>query len=177
MRYRRAKTPGGTYFFTVNLADRSSALLTKRVDALRAAVRHIKKHHPFHILAWVVLPDHMHAIWTMPDHDADYSKRWRLIKHRFSSSIERQETIGQSRQRKHERGIWQRRFWEHQIRDEQDLQNHLDYVHINPVKHGHVARASDWPYSSIHRYIRQGHLSPDWACDPKSINPNGEPPP
>ncbi|WP_284322337.1 REP-associated tyrosine transposase [Dyella acidisoli] len=174
MRYRRIKAPGATYFFTVNLANRTSSLLTDRVDILREAVRHIKTHHPFHIAAWVVLPDHMHTIWSMPDRDPDYSKRWRLIKQRFSKSIEREEIIRPSKQRKGEREIWQRRFWEHQIRDERDFQTHLDYVHINPVKHGYVARARDWPYSSIHRYIQQGLITFDWACKPEDASPKGE---
>jgi putative transposase len=174
MRYRRIMTPGATYFFTVNLADRANSLLIDRIDSLREAVRQVKTRYPFDILAWVVLPDHMHAIWNMPPHDPDYPKRWRLIKQRFSKSIERKEVIRPSRQHKGEREIWQRRFWEHQIRDERDLQNHLDYVHINPAKHGYVARASDWPYSSIHRYIREGAITPDWACEPDDIGPTGE---
>jgi putative transposase len=174
MRYRRIRAPGAAYFFTVNLANRSSSLLIERIDALRNAVRHVKAHYPFDIVAWTVLPDQMHAIWRMPDHDSDYSKRWRLIKQHFSKSIEQKEIISISRQYKGERGIWQRRFWEHQLRDERDIQNHLDYVHINPVKHGHATRASDWPYSSIHRYIRQGIISPDWACEPEDIGPKGE---
>ncbi|MBE1160086.1 REP-associated tyrosine transposase [Dyella acidiphila] len=174
MRYRRVKTPGGTYFFTVNLATRTSSLLIDRIDALRNAVRQVKAQHPFRILAWAVLPDHMHAIWVMPEHDGDYSNRWKLIKQRFSKSIERTEAVSSSRQHKGERNIWQRRFWEHQIRDERDLQSHVDYVHINPVKHGHVNRASDWPYSSIHRYIRAGMVTPDWACPIHEINTSGE---
>lgn len=166
MRYRRAHAPGGTYFFTVNLADRTSSLLTERIEALRSAVRYVKQRHPFHILGWVVLPEHMHSIWTLPQDDVGYSIRWRLIKQHFSRSLERRETVRISRQRKGEREIWQRRFWEHQIKSETSLQRHLDYVHINPVKHGHAARASDWPYSSIHRYIRQGLMTADWACAP-----------
>jgi putative transposase len=166
MRYRRAQTPGGTYFFTVNLADRTSSLLIDRIEALREAVRYVKQRHAFHILGWVVLPEHMHTIWTLPDDDSGYSQRWRLIKQRFSRSIEQREIIGASRRRKNEREIWQRRLWEHQIKNETSLQRHLDYVHINPVKHGHVARASDWPYSSIHRYIREGVMTLDWACAP-----------
>jgi putative transposase len=174
MRYRRTTVPGGTYFFTVNLANRESDLLVKRIDVLREAVKTVKQRYPFRILAWIVLPEHMHAIWEMPTDDADYSKRWMLIKQRFSWAIEQCETIGASRRGKGERGIWQRRFWEHYIKDEQDLARHVDYVHINPVKHGHVTRASDWPYSSIHRYIRQGMLSPDWACEPDVMIRNGE---
>jgi putative transposase len=175
MRYRRARTLGGTYFFTVNLANRASSLLTKRIDVLRESVRRVKQHYPFHILAWVVLPDHMHAIWSMPEQDSDYSTRWRLIKQRFSRSIEPQEMIRSSRRQKNEREIWQRRFWEHEIRNERDLQNHVDYVHINPVKHGHVRVASEWPYSSIHSYIRQGIITTDWACEPNTTIASGEP--
>jgi putative transposase len=177
MRYRRADVPGGSYFFTVNLADRTSSLLVERVEILREAVRYVKQRRPFEILGWVVLPEHMHAIWTLPEEDSDYSTRWRLIKHHFSRFIEPQELPSPSKQRKGERGIWQRRFWEHQIRDEKDLQSHLDYVHINPVKHGYVARASDWPYSSIHGYIRQGLIARDWACEPDTSLSTGEPSP
>ena len=174
MQYRRARVPGGTFFFTVNLADRKSNLLVERIGTLREAVHYVKQRRSFHILGWVVLPEHMHAIWAMPDQDSDYSTRWRLIKQRFSRSIESREAVRPSRQHKGEREIWQRRFWEHQIRGEKDLQNHLDYVHINPVKHRYVEVASAWPYSSIHRYIRQGIITPDWACDPNMPVPSGE---
>ena len=174
MQYRRIKTAGGTYFFTVNLADRSSALLVEHVAELRQAVRTVKQRHPFDILAWVVLPEHTHATWTLPPNDEDFSTRWMLIKTGFSRSIQSGESINASRLRKGERGIWQRRFWEHQIRDENDLARHIDYVHINPVKQGHAVKASDWPYSSIHRYIRSGVLAADWAADVDSPNATGE---
>ncbi|EIL99378.1 transposase [Rhodanobacter thiooxydans] len=174
MRYRRAYATSGTYFFTVNLAGRSSHLLIERIDTLRQAVRAVKQSHPFEIVAWVVLPEHMHAVWTLPPDDADFSTRWLLIKANFSRTIERREAIRDSRLRKGERGIWQRRFWEHRIRDEDDLARHIDYVHINPVKHGHASRAADWPYSSIHRYIREGMVTADWACDPERIAGDGE---
>jgi len=166
MRYRRAHATGGTYFFTVNLADRSSRLLVERVAVLRRAVRTVKQRHPFEIVAWVVLPDHMHAVWTLPLDDGDFFTRWLLIKASFSRAIEHGEPVRGSRLHKGERGIWQRRFWEHQIRDEVDLARHVDYVHINPVKHGHAAGAAAWPHSSIHRYIRDGMVAADWACDP-----------
>jgi putative transposase len=172
MQYRRIRTPGGTYFFTVNLANRNSALLTERVHVLREAVGVVKQRHPFQILAWVVLPEHMHAIWTLPADDADYSRRWMLIKQRFARHIE--HTHVSATTRRGERDIWQRRFWEHCIRNEQDLARHVDYVHINPVKHGYVQRASEWPYSSIHRYIRQGLLTADWACEPDAVIRGGE---
>jgi putative transposase len=166
MRYRRANAAGGTYFFTVNLHDRTSRLLVEQIDALRASVRAVRARWPFEIVARVVLPDHLHAIWALPDDDADFSTRWMLIKSGFSRRIARGEPISASRAEKGERGIWQRRFWEHQIRDEGDLQRHADYVHINPVKHGYVGRAADWPWSSIHREIRAGVLTADWAADP-----------
>jgi putative transposase len=165
MEYRRIRQEGGTYFFTVNLAERSSTLLVDRVDDLRHAVRTVKQRHPFDIVAWVVLPDHLHAIWTLPDGDGDCATRWMLIKAAFSRSVPRGERIRASRRRKGERGIWQRRFWERLMTDESDLRNHVDYVHINPVKHGHVVRASDWPYSSIHRYIGRGLMPADWASE------------
>jgi putative transposase len=174
MRYRRADTAGGTYFFTVNLANRSSHLLVEQVAVLRETVRQVRQRHPFEILAWVVLPDHLHAVWTLPADDADFSTRWMLIKAGFSRRIEQGEFIGASRQSKAERGIWQRRFWEHQIRDENDLQRHVDYVHINPVKHACAKRAVDWPYSSIHRYIRAGELPADWAASPEPALLSGE---
>ena len=174
MRYRRANAAGGTYFFTVNLADRSSRLLVEHIDALRHAVLKVRYRHPFESVAWVVLPDHLHAVWTLPPSDADFSTRWMLIKAEFSRGIEREEFICRSRQRKGERGVWQRRFWEHQIHDGEDLERHVDYVHFNPVKHAYASRASDWPYSSIHRYLQVGDLSPDWAGTAESNLIGGE---
>ena len=112
-----------------------------------------------------VLPEHVHAIWTLPPDDADYALRWRLIKTRFSRGLPDTEARSASRVVKRERGIWQRRYWEHAIRNEQDLANNIDYIHINPVKHGYVTRASDWPHSSIHRYIAEGFVSSNWAAD------------
>jgi putative transposase len=174
MRYRRADVAGGTYFFTVNLADRSSRLLVEHINDLRAAVRTVKQRHPFEIVAWVVLPEHMHAIWTLPEDDRDFPGRWALIKSGFSRAVAGTEAVSSSRAGKRERGIWQRRYWEHSIRGEVDLQRHVDYVHINPVKHGHAKRAADWPHSSIHRYIKAGWLTPDWACEPDLIESGGE---
>ncbi len=163
MRYRRSDTSGGTFFFTVNLANRSSRLLTNHIHVLRDAVRKVQQTRPFRIVAMVVLPDHLHAVWTLPATDADYPLRWSLIKAGFSRSLEKSEYINDTRRRKRERGIWQRRYWEHQIHDDADLARHVDYIHINPVKHGHVGAPVDWPYSSIHRYIRQGILPAGWA--------------
>ncbi|OHX15604.1 transposase [Chromobacterium amazonense] len=163
MRYRRLIAEGGTCFLTVNLADRRQDYLTRHIDVLRQAVRQVRDRHPFEIVAMVVLPDHFHAVWTFPEGDADYPTRMALIKAAFSRNLPKIERIRESRERKRERGIWQRRYWEHQIRDEADLQAHVDYIHYNPVKHGHVERVLEWPYSSFHRYVRLGWLPEDWA--------------
>jgi putative transposase len=150
--YLRVLQPGGTYFFTVNLLERNgNDLLVRHIGALREAVRETLKQRPFEIVAWVVLPDHMHAIWALPENDSDYATRWAAIKTRFSRSLPRAERVSDSRTKRNERGIWQRRFWEHTIRDDRDLSNHIDYVHFNPVKHGYVEDVMDWPHSSIHR--------------------------
>ena len=169
MRYRRSDTASGTFFFTLNLANRSSRLLTRHIHVLRDAVRKVQHAHPFRIVAMVVLPDHLHAVWTLPSGDNDYPLRWSLIKAGFSRSLESTEHISESRRRKRERGIWQRRYWEHQIRDDIDLGRHVDYIHINPVKHGHVDVPVSWPYSSIHQYIRRGILPADWAIDRRGV--------
>jgi putative transposase len=156
MQYRRDYTVGATYFFTVVMFRRLPLLKSPEAIALlREAIRAEKTRRPFHIDAIVILPDHIHAIWTLPSDDADYSIRWRNIKRSFtqhSQPINRPAVFG-SRQRKGEQAVWQRRFWEHRIRNESDLNHHIDYIHYNPVKHGLVTRPVDWQYSSIHRYI------------------------
>ena len=164
MRYRRANIAGATYFFTVNLADRKSALLTAQIDKLRTAVRLVQSRHPFEIPAMVILPDHLHALWVLPPDDANFATRWSLIKAGFSRGLPANERISTSRQSKGERGIWQRRYWEHLIRDDDDYARHVDYIHYNPVKHGHVTRAADWPHSSIRRYTNAGTLPVDWGA-------------
>jgi putative transposase len=163
--YRRNFVPGGSFFFTANLADRRLSLLTDHIDELRAAFRETRQRHPFTTDAIVVLPDHLHVVWTLPDGDADFARRWRLIKSTFSRSLPSGEAVSTSRLTKAERGIWQRRFWEHTIRDEGDFSRHIDYVHINPLKHGLVTRVRDWPYSSFHRMVRLGVYPEDWAGD------------
>ncbi|NOR71317.1 MAG: transposase [Methylomarinum sp.] len=163
MQYRRANIKGGTYFFTVNLAERNKALLTDNIDILRNVLNQVKKQHPFQLDAMVVLPEHLHALLTLPLDDHDYSTRWALIKANFSRQIPKNERINKSRKSKGERGIWQRRFWEHLIRDELDYENHVNYIHYNPVKHNYVDHAVDWPYSTIHRYISEEILKPDWG--------------
>jgi len=174
MLYRRADVKGGTYFFTVNLAERHRCLLVEHVDVLREAVRVVKQRHPFHIDAFVVLPDHLHAIWTLPEGDANFATRWMLIKAGFSRRMGQGERRNASRNAKGERGIWQRRYWEHLIRDEDDYQRHVDYVHFNPVKHGYVERAADWAHSSIHRYIAAGTIGRDWGCNLEGEGAYGE---
>jgi REP-associated tyrosine transposase len=163
MHYRRNRTPGACYFFTVNLANRKQTLLVDHYDVLRAVIHTVQQRHPFVIDAMVVLPEHLHAVWTLPEEAADYSTRWSLIKSAFSRRFDKIEPRSCSRMNKRERGIWQRRFWEHCIRDERDYVRHVDYIHYNPVKHGYVDSASDWRYSSIHRYIRLGLLDEDWG--------------
>jgi putative transposase len=112
------------------------------------------------------LPDHLHAIWTLLEQDADFALRWRLIKSAFSHGLPRGERISASRAAKGERGIWQRRYWEHTLRDEDDFARHLDHIHFNPVKHGHAVRVRDWPFSSFRRWVRLGTYPGDWAGDP-----------
>ena len=164
--YRRAFIPGGCWFFTVNLLERRRTLLVDHIDSLRESIAKTRHKYPFEIDAFVVLPNHLHAIWTLPPGDADFSTRWRLIKTAFAKSLPKQERLSAVRKARNERGIWQRRFWEHTLRDERDLQAHVDYIHYNPVKHGLVTRVSDWPYTSFHRFVRMGWLSADWADDP-----------
>ncbi len=161
--YKRNLVAGGTYFFTVNLLDRNKSLLVDYIDCLREAVASVKQKRPFSIEAWVVLPDHMHAVWTLPEGDVDYSGRWREIKKAFSKSIPADEYRSAARTKQGERGIWQRRFWEHTITSEADFRHHIDYVHVNPLKHGLVAQVKDWPYSSFHRYVGSGVYTEDWC--------------
>lgn len=165
--FRRALVPGGTYFFTVATWQRQKLLTDLSVlMALRAAFRSVRAQHPFAIDAIVVLPDHLHSIWTLPPEDADYALRWNLIKRHTSQAVRHlvASPATESRRKRHEIGLWQRRFWEHQIRDEKDYARHVDYIHWNPVKHGHVDRVADWPYSSFHRHVRQGIIAADWAA-------------
>ena len=163
--YRRHRVPGGTYFFTVNLLERKRSLLVDEIESLCAAVRKVRAAQPFAIDCWVVLPDHMHSVWTLPPGDADYSSRWKAIKIAFSKSTPKSETLSAVRLAKGERGIWQRRFWAHTIRDDVDYARHVDYVHFNPVKHGHVTRVHEWPYSSFLRFVAAGVYSNEWARD------------
>ena len=162
--YRRFQVSGGTYFFTVNLLERkSNDLLLRHIDDLRIAVMKTRKSRPFHIDAWVVLPNHLHCVWTLPDGDSDNANRWRLIKQYFSKTIPKNERRSAVRLARGERGIWQRRFWARLIVSDTDYVTHIDYCHINPLKHGLVERVIDWPYSTFHRYIASGVYPADWA--------------
>ena len=166
--YRRSNTRGGTYFFTVVTHHRQPILCNENIrNALRRAIIDTRREHPFGIDGWVLLPDHMHCIWTLPPDDRDYGMRWARIKRHVSKHcgtiFHRSELKSPSRKRRHESTLWQRRFWEHRIRDDRDFQTHMDYIHFNPVKHGIVKQVRDWPYSTFHRYVRRGVYSPDWA--------------
>jgi len=184
MQYRRAKIPGGTYFFTVVTYRREKILCTQaNVILLREILKKVMERHSFKIDAMVVLPDHLHCIWTLPQGDSDFSMRWRLIKSYFTRKcqssarsgngryrpvgwVEQSETQHKisSRLKKKEQTIWQRRFWEHLIRDDQDLMQHVEYIHYNPVKHGLVKAPRDWEYSSFHRYVHDGVYDSEWGA-------------
>ena len=155
MRYRRAYTPGATFFFTVVTHARRPVLESpEAVEILRSALREVRLSRPFEIDAMVVLPDHLHCIWRLPPEDADFSTRWLLIKqfmtHRLSGRMAK-------------RPLWQSRFWEHCLRDERDVAQHIDYIHFNPVKHGLVQQVCDWPYSSFHKHVASGIYPANWG--------------
>ena len=157
MRYRRTYIPGGLYFFTLATENRRKLLATAdSIQILRQAFRHVMKNRPFVVEAAVILPDHLHCIWRLPKGDQDYPTRWRLIKTWFTKNSNLPSTLSTSHSKikKVEKGFWQRRYWEHCLRDEADFLKHLEYIHFNPVKHGLVNRPEDWPYSTIHRNIR-----------------------
>jgi putative transposase len=161
--YRRALIPGATYFFTVVLEDRTSDLLVRQIDVLRKAYASTVAAHPFETLAICVMPEHLHAIWRLPEGDSDFCLRWQLIKRRFSRGMPPAAERSASQISKRDKGIWQRRYWEHQIRDETDLARHVDYIHFNPVKHGLVAQVKDWPHSSFHKSVERGDLPTTWG--------------
>ena len=177
--FRRWYVPGGMYFFTVVTQDRLPVFqCPEAVRMLGQFMRKVRRRYPFRTVAIVVLPDHLHCVWTLPQGDADFSGRWRRIKRAFSDhwvSVGGLEASrSESRTRRGEHGVWQRRFWEHQIRDEVDLERHLDYVHYNPVKHGLAARPADWPWSSFLMHVRLGQYPPDWGRTEPDV-PNGMP--
>jgi putative transposase len=163
--YRRSKADGGFYFFTVTLADRSSDLLVRQIDRLRRIYASVQSRYPFETVAICILPDHLHAIWSLPSGDRNYPLRWSVIKAGFSRGLEQPSRRSKSKIARRERGLWQRRYWEHVIRDDSDFERHVNYVHFNPVKHGLVSKVQDWPFSSFHRYVRDGTLAADWGGD------------
>lgn len=166
--YRRLRRSGATIFFTVTLANRPSDLLLRRIDVLRGAVSKVKAAHPFHIDAWVVLPDHMHCIWTLPCGDTNYSMRWSLIKAHFSRQMP-VRACRPSHIKRREKGVWQRRFWEHHIRNDEDYMRHLSYCWYDPVKHGLVDAPGDWPHSSYHRDVVYGAKAVRMDAHPTAI--------
>jgi putative transposase len=172
MEYKRLKAYGGTFFFTLVTYQRRKIFdKIDNINLLRDIIKTIKSKHPFVIDAFVLLPDHLHCIWTLPAKETDYSLRWRLIKTYFTREfVKNNKTktfLTASQKRKNEQPIWQRRFWEHQIRDDRDFQKHVDYIHYNPVKHGYTHAPYDWPYSSFHRYVKENIYDVDWASSQK----------
>lgn len=166
--YRRAVVNGGTYFSTLVTYHRQKILCESDVrKALRKGIQNVRQKHPFFINAWVLLPDHLHCIWTLPENDTDYSLRWAKVK-RFVSKqcgalLYRDDLVNESKHRRNESTIWQRRFWEHLIRDDQDMKIHMDYIHYNPVKHKLVEGVKEWPYSTFHRYCENGIYPANWG--------------
>ena len=167
--YRRARNAGATYFFTVVTAQRRPLLAgDKAIAALRQGVAEVHRQSPFSIDAWVVLPDHMHALWTLPQNDADYSSRWGRIKAGFTRLSGLAHRFGP----RQDGGVWQPRFWEHLIRNEADFAAHMNYLHYNPVRHGHVDRVIDWRHSSFHHCVRQGIYPADWGDREPDVPPD-----
>lgn len=160
--YRRPEVTGATVFFTLALQTRGSDLLIREISVLRQAFSQTLSERHCKIDALVILPDHLHAVLTFPGGDRDYPTRWRLIKARFSRRFPARPA-GHSQRKRHERGIWQRRHWEHHIRNQIDLANHIHYCWYNPVRHGLVRSVADWPHSSFHQAVRTGIAAPDWA--------------
>lgn len=170
--YRRLFVPGGTYFFTLVTHQRRPFLAESQARrCLRKAFREVRKRYPFTIDAFVLLPDHMHCVWTLPPGDSNYSVRWRQIKNRFTQvyiacgGVE--ASLSVARAKKGDRGLWQSRYFEHTVRDEEDLKHCIDYTHINPVKHGLVSHVCDWPWSSFRRYVYLGEYSVTWGSSPE----------
>lgn len=172
MRYRRSQASGATFFFTVVTYDRKRILCSaENSNSLKQSMESVKIGHPYTIDAIVLLPDHLHCIWTLPQGDNDFSTRWMLIKSKFTricaDSVKGIQSP--SKIQKREQGVWQRRFWEHQIRDKQDYMRHIDYIHYNPVKHGLANAPMEWKYSSFHRYVKNGTYHPDWGVKERVV--------
>ena len=166
--YRRLYFEGGTYFFTVNALDRSSGILTRNIGALREAYKTMQTRLPVVTLAMAVMPDHIHCVWRLPEKDMDFSTRWKVFKSEFAKRLPSYADASGKR-RPGERGVWQRRFWEHAIRDDEDLARHIDYTHFNPVKHGHVAHPDDWPHSTWRKWKAEYNVAYQRDHDPNLI--------
>ena len=173
--YRRARSLGATFFFTVNTHLRQPFLIDADVRAaLREGIDRVRSTMPFQIDAWVLLPDHIHCVWTLPDGDADFSSRWRIIKtivtQQCGPRLNVSEMLSDRRKQKNQSSLWQQRFWEHQIRDEEDWRRHMDYIFFNPVKHGYVSRVRDWKFSSFENAVAKGWYDLTWGSSaPDSI--------
>ena len=168
--YRRIRTKGATYFFTVVAYQRQRILcLRKSLEAMQRVFADVASRLPFRTDAWVILPDHMHVVWTLPEGDSDYSTRWDILKKDLTKDLrclaDADAASTTSRVRHRDGTVWQRRFWEHQIRDEPDYRTHLDYIHFNPVKHGFTASPKDWQHSSFHKWVARGAYEEDWGSD------------
>jgi len=165
--YRRLYAKGGTYFFTVVTQERRPIFSKEdSVKNLRESFETVMEKRPFTVDAVVVLPDHIHCIWSLPNNESDFSTRWKEIKYRFSINSRESFPPTDSMRKKKEKGLWQRRFWEHLIRDQDDFNRHVDYIHYNPVKHGLVKRPMDWPHGSFHRFVERGVYEEDWGSIP-----------
>jgi len=162
--YRRVYIEGGTYFFTVTLKNRQLNYLTDYIDLLRDSFAYVKNQHPFEIIAIVVLPEHLHCLWQLPDGDDNYAGRWRAIKSRFTRLLIKSGVTLYKNDRG-EYDLWQHRYWEHTIGNESDLLHHINYIHYNPVKHGYVLSVKDWPFSSFHQFVEKGDLEQDWGLN------------
>ena len=178
--YRRILTDGGTYFFTVVTNERIPLFSNSQdVELLQRIIADTQKRYPFEQQAYCILPNHIHCIWKLPEGDHDYSIRWQVIKalvtRKLGSKANLEGPISESRKRKRERGIWQRRFWEHTIRDDEDLARDIHYIHFNPIKHGLVKKLSDWRWSSFHDYVKEGYYDEDWGdLEPDNIKGLGD---
>ncbi|PPD03776.1 MAG: transposase [Methylobacter sp.] len=167
-RFRRSQTTGASYFFTVVTYRRQAILCDAPVrEALREAIETVRARQPFIIEAWVLLPDHLHCIWTLPPGDAGFPARWSMIKRQVSIACKEQyrrlDLMTSSKLKHRESTLWQRRYWEHQIRDAVDFSRHADYIHYNPVKHAYCQQVVEWPYSTFHRYAAQGVYPLNWG--------------
>ncbi len=167
--YRRAHSPGGTFFFTVVTYDRQPFLCDSSArKLLRTVIEQCRDQWPFEIEAMVLLPDHLHALWTLPENDAAYSKRWGWIKKTFTQcwleSGHLAAEVSESKILRRRLGIWQVRFWEHQIRNEKDMEAHLNYIHYNPVRHGLANCPHSWPYSTFSKWVSREQYTKDWCC-------------